>query len=164
MTRRILSLFLFLFFTQTIFAQKVLRQEHVTGSWTMVAFNMAGIYLDFDKDSIELSTEIRSQIDASKLDAVKADIKKRLEPYKEGHLKIDANNKYSQTLMGETATGSYSLITKDDKQYLRIVNDNKDKDIDDLMIWKDKGWLHISYDDEESGVVILIFERRVDVK
>lgn len=164
MTKRILPLILSLFFIQTIYAQKTLRQEHVTGSWTMVAFNMSGIYLDFARDSIDLSPEMRSQLDPGKVEAVKADIKKRLEPFKEGYLKIGADNKYSQTLMGETSTGTYTFVIKNDRQYLRIVNDNKSKSIDDLMVWKDRGWLYIRYEDDNNGVVILMFERTVDAK
>lgn len=42
--------------------------------------------------------------------------------------------------MGGPATGTYTLVTGNDKQYLRIVNDNKDECIDGLMIWKEP-WL-----------------------
>jgi hypothetical protein len=160
MTRRIFLSLLLLISTQLIFAQKpVLKEEQIIGSWKMTAFNMAGIYLDFAKDSIDLSAELKAQIDSSKLEVVKNDIKRRLAPYTEGHIRIGADKKYSQTLMGETASGTYSLVAKDGAYYLHIINNNRNKDLDEMMIWKDKGWLYLSYLDETGERTTMIFER-----
>lgn len=141
-------------------AQQTLTDKDVTGEWTMSAFHMSGIYYDFAKDSLALSDALKTQVEPDKIPAVVADIKQRLEPYKEGFVTIGPGKQYKQTLMGETANGTYTLIKKEGKYYLSIVNDNKNKDVDELRVWKDKGWMYISMPADDGSDTILMFERK----
>lgn len=156
-----LSLLFFLcFLTLTGIRAQSLTDKDIAGEWEMSAFNMSGIYFDFGKDSLALSDALKAQLEPGKEAAVVADIKQRLTPYKEGHVRIGPGSQYSQTLMGETADGVYKLTQKDGRQYLSIVNNNKNKDVDELRVWKDKGWLYISMPAEDGSDTILMFERK----
>jgi hypothetical protein len=161
MLRQLMLLFVLTIVSGASFAQK-LTEKHVSGEWYMKAFHMSGVYFDFAKDSIALDPELKSQIAPDKMTAVIQDIKQRLKPFSRGYLKIGADGSYKQILMGDSATGTYTIVEKDSKQYLRILNNNTKKDIDMLGVWKDRGWLYISYDAEGESPTIMMFERDSD--
>lgn len=138
-------------------AQSSLSTKDIKGNWKMVAFDMAGIYYEWGIDSMSFSRTLNDMIQPGQEADVKAEMKQKLDPYKEGTVVITEDH-YAQDLMGEQAEGTYTLIQKGNTQYLRIVNNNKYKDIDELNILKKKGRLYLSTVTED-GVTTLIFER-----
>lgn len=140
-------------------AQKNLTVQDIAGSWKLAAFNLGGVYFDFAKDSIDLDPDIKATIEKGKEKETLASIKNNLAPYKEGSLRISNDGKYFQRLMGEEANATYTLEKRNNLYYLIVVNDNTEKTVDTLRVWKDKGWLYIRYESEEGTVSLLMFEK-----
>lgn len=155
--RAVLLSVVLLFATLVTKAQSLTTKD-LKGNWKMVAFDMSGIYYEWGIDSLALSAELKQEMTPGTEAAVVADIKRRLNEYTDGYLKI-SDNLYVQKLMGEELDGSYTLIQKGSNQYLRVVNNNENKDVDEIKVQKKRGWLYISMPADEGGETVLIFEK-----
>ncbi|MNU30864.1 hypothetical protein D3C71_193750 [compost metagenome] len=155
---RTLTLSVLLLLSSLMAKAQSLTVNDIKGAWTMVAFEMSDIYYEWGIDSLALGASLKSQVTPENEKLVVDDIKKNLQPYTDGHLIIKDDGYYKQRLMGDEVDGNYTLIKKGGAQYLRIINNNENKDIDELKVEKKKGWLYISMHTEE-GETILIFEK-----
>ncbi|WP_222166208.1 hypothetical protein [Edaphocola aurantiacus] len=155
---RTLTLSVLLLLNSVLAKAQSLTVNDIKGEWTMVAFEMSDIYYEWGIDSLALGPNLKSQVTPENEKLVVDDIKKNLQPFIDGHLIIKGDGYYMQKLMGEEADGNYTLIKKGGAQYLRVINNNKNKDVDELKVEKKKGWLYISMNTEE-GETILIFEK-----
>lgn len=155
--RTVLLSVMLLFATLVARAQS-LTMKDIKGNWKMVAFDMSGIYYEWGIDSLALSTELKQEVAPGTEAAVVAEIKSRLNEFTDGYLKI-SDNLYVQKLMGEELDGSYTLIQKGSNQYLRVVNNNKNKDVDEIKVQKKSGWLYISMPADDGSETVLIFEK-----
>ncbi|WP_126970872.1 hypothetical protein [Gynurincola endophyticus] len=153
----------FLLVSASVSAQNDLKVADLKGKWTMVAFDMGGIYYDWINDSIRLPEHMSSQVEAKDLAETKKKIKSNLTPYTKGELEI-TDNRYIQTLLGDTRAGDYTLIKKDGFQQLRVVNDVDDlmeeELIDFFIIMMIKDILVLKYIDEaEESEALLYFKK-----
>lgn len=155
---RTLTLSVLLMLSTLLSKAQSLNVSDIKGEWTLVAFGIGDIYYEWGIDSLALGPKLKEQVSPENEKQVMDDIKKNLQPLIDGHVTIKSDGYYKQKLMGDVADGTYTLINKGGIQYLRIVNNNKNKDIDELKVEKKKGWLYISMNTEE-GETILIFEK-----
>lgn len=147
--------------TCAVHAQSVatLTERDLVGNWQLAAFNSAGVFYDFDTDSLAFSEKDQGAMGSEKRKEFIDNIKSRFQPYKDGSLIISTDHRYVHVLPHkQNAEGTYKLVSKDGKQFVSITC--PDNTVEDLQVWRENGRMHFDMPCKETGgKTILIFKK-----
>jgi hypothetical protein len=154
---------MYLFLTCGLLAHTALAQtitdRDITGNWEMVGFDMSGINWDFRSDVLSLSADMEKEFALSDKQQIIANLKRTLAPYKSGNVIIKPNQGYEQTLMGETAKGTYSIVKQGNENFLKVINDDDQRTVEMLKVQLTNNIMHLSMPSDDGSVTLLSFSR-----
>ncbi|OIQ21084.1 MAG: hypothetical protein BM557_04830 [Flavobacterium sp. MedPE-SWcel] len=158
MLRKILFVIAFFTTVTSVIAQEITEKDLV-GSWRLVALEVEGIYVDFEKDSISLPEEIIGSMAEGEIIELKKNTTLGLQHFKT--LNIDFYEGYTMKAFLEGGMvvddGPYTIIKNSDTYSIKGTDSDEEFPIDikdELFYW--------NFQNNSGGRITTIFERKED--